>query len=45
MTTGQKTVAFGDLSRFIRREVANSLSTKVYFERYAEFGQIGYEAF
>ena len=45
MTTGLKPVAFGDLSRFLRREVRNSLMTKVYVERYAEFGQVGYEGF
>ncbi len=43
MTSGLKPVAFGDLSRFLRREVRRSLVTKAYIERYAEYGQIGYE--
>lgn len=45
MTAGLKSVAFGDLSRFIRREVANSLSMQVYSERYITAGQYGYESF
>jgi HK97 family phage major capsid protein len=45
MTTGLKSVAFGDLTRFIRREVRNSLSLRVYTERYAELGEIAYESF
>lgn len=44
MTSGLKSVAFGDLSRFLRREVRGSLTTKVYIERFAEFGQVGFEA-
>ncbi|MGB8323389.1 MAG: phage major capsid protein [Candidatus Acidiferrum sp.] len=38
MTTGQKSIAFGDFSRFIRREVANSLTTKTFVEHWAEYG-------
>jgi HK97 family phage major capsid protein len=40
-----KAIAFGDLSRFIRRQVRNSLTLRVYNERWATAGQIGYEAF
>lgn len=45
MTTGQKSLAFGDLSKFIRRQVKNSFVVKTYVERYAEYGQIAYEGF
>lgn len=45
MTTGQKSVAFGDLSRFLFWQTRGSLTTKVYVERYADYGQIGYEGF
>jgi HK97 family phage major capsid protein len=45
MTASNTAVAFGDLSRFVRREVENSLSLKVFRERYAEYGQVGYQAF
>jgi HK97 family phage major capsid protein len=44
MTTGLKSVAYGDLSRFFRREVLGSLTVKTLVERYAEVGQIAYEA-
>ena len=40
-----KPIAFGDLSRFIRRQVRNSLTVKTYNEKYATSGQIGWEAF
>lgn len=40
-----KVIAFGDLSRFIRRQVRNSLTVKTYVERYATSGQIAYEGF
>jgi HK97 family phage major capsid protein len=45
IATTAKPVAFGDLGRFLRREVLNSLSVKSYFERYADFGQLAYEGF
>jgi HK97 family phage major capsid protein len=45
MTTGQLAVAFGDLSRFIRRDVVNSWSLRTYEERYAEFLQLAWEMF
>jgi len=45
MTTGLKSVVFGDLSRFLRREVANSLKVRTYVERYAEVGQVAWEGF
>ena len=40
-----KIIAFGDLSRFIRRQVRNSLEIKIYRERFAELGQLAYESF
>jgi HK97 family phage major capsid protein len=40
-----KPIAFGDLSRFIRRQVRNSLNVKMYNERYATSGQVAWEAF
>jgi HK97 family phage major capsid protein len=40
-----KCVAFGDLSRFIRRQVRDSLTMKTYTEKYATSGGIGWEAF
>jgi HK97 family phage major capsid protein len=43
MTTGRKSISFGDHSRFYRRQVQNSLVVNVYSERYAEYGQIAYE--
>ena len=45
ISTGEKAVSFGDHSRFVRRQVRNSLAVKVYIERYAEYGQQGYESF
>jgi len=45
IATGEKAVSFGDHSRFVRRQVRNSLAVKVYIERYAEFGQQAYESF
>ncbi|MBZ5527072.1 MAG: phage major capsid protein [Acidobacteriia bacterium] len=45
MTTTLKPILFGDLSRFLRREVRNSLVTRTYVERFAEYGQVGYEGF
>lgn len=39
-----KSISFGDHARFIAREVRNSLSVKTFVERYAEYGQVGYEA-
>jgi hypothetical protein len=44
-TTGLKPILFGDLSAFIRREVEGSYVVKTFHERYAEFAQVGYEAF
>jgi HK97 family phage major capsid protein len=45
MTTGQLAIAFGDLSRFIRRDVVNSWSLRTYEERFAEFFQLAWEMF
>lgn len=42
---GAKCIAFGDLSRFIRRQVRNSMEVKIYRERYAEKAQVAYEMF
>lgn len=42
---GNKSIAFGDLSRFVRRQVRNSLSVKMYSEKYATSGQVGWEGF
>jgi HK97 family phage major capsid protein len=39
-----KVISFGDHTRFIRREVRNSLAIKTLVERFAEYGQVGYEA-
>jgi HK97 family phage major capsid protein len=43
--TGNKCVAFGDFSRFIVRGVQGGLRVLRLEERYAEFGQIAFEAF
>jgi len=40
-----KVAAFGDVTRFIRRQVRNTLSVKVYIERFAELGQVAFESF
>jgi len=40
-----KTVAFGDLSRFIAVHVGDSFETRRYTERFAEFGQVAVESF
>jgi len=45
MTTGQKSIAFGALDRFVRREVTGSLVVKRFGERFIEAGQIGFEAY
>ncbi|MGH9516363.1 MAG: phage major capsid protein [Terriglobales bacterium] len=45
LSTGAKPISFGDHSRFVRRQVRNSLVVKTYVERYAEFGQIAYEGY
>jgi HK97 family phage major capsid protein len=45
MTAGLQSVAFGDLSRFLRREVAGSLQVKTYRELFAASGSIAWEAF
>jgi HK97 family phage major capsid protein len=45
MTAGLQSVAFGDLSRFLRREVAGSLQIRTYRELFAASGSIGWEAF
>lgn len=45
LASGQKAVAFGDLSRFVRREVESSLVIKMYREKYATSGQVAWEGF
>jgi HK97 family phage major capsid protein len=45
LASGQKAVAFGDLSRFIRREVQSSLVVKQYSQKYATSGQVAWEGF
>lgn len=45
LAASQTAISFGDHSRFYRRQVANSLSVRVYAERYAEYLQVGYETF
>lgn len=44
-TAGLKAIAFGDLSRFIRRQVRNSLTVRSYTERYATADQTAFEGF
>jgi HK97 family phage major capsid protein len=45
MTAGLQSVAFGDLSMMLRREVAGSLQIHTYRELFAASGSIGWEAF
>jgi HK97 family phage major capsid protein len=45
MTTALKPISFGDHTRFIRRQVRDSLQVKTYVELYAAAAAIGYEAF
>ena len=40
-----KAISFGNHARFYRRQVQNSLQVKVFVERYAASGQIGYETY
>jgi len=44
MTAGLQPVTFGDHSKFVRRQVANSLSVRTLVEIYALNGQTTYEA-
>jgi len=45
MATGEKPILFGNLSYFVRREVIGGMQVKVFVERYAEYGQVGYESY
>lgn len=45
LSSGNTAVAFGDLARFVRREVESSLVVKMYREKYATSGQVAWEAF
>jgi HK97 family phage major capsid protein len=42
---GNKSVAFGNFSRFYVRTVAGSLVLQRYDERYAEYAQAGFQMF
>lgn len=44
LSAGAKPIAFGDMSKFVRR-IAGPLVVNVLHERYAEANQIGYEGF
>jgi HK97 family phage major capsid protein len=39
-----KTILFGDFGRWAVRTVRDSVQVRVYLERYAEFGQVGYNS-
>jgi HK97 family phage major capsid protein len=41
---GNKPISFGDHSKLLRREVANSLTVKTLEQRFAEYGQTGWTA-
>lgn len=45
LTAAEKVMSFGDHSRFVQRRVRDSLTLKIYNERFAEYSQVGYEAF
>jgi len=45
MTAGLKPISFGSHGLCVRRDVKNSLSVKVFMERFAELGKIGYEVY
>lgn len=45
MTSGLKPILFGDMSRFLFRQVRGSLTIRNYRERFAEFAQVGFESF
>jgi HK97 family phage major capsid protein len=45
MTAGQTAVLLGDMSRFVRRQVRDSLSVKVLVEKFALLAQVGYLGF
>jgi HK97 family phage major capsid protein len=45
MTAGLKSISFGDHSKFVRRQVKNSLVVRTYVERQAELGRVCYEGF
>jgi HK97 family phage major capsid protein len=40
-----KTIAFGDMSRFIFRVVTPSVGIRAYRERFADYGQMSYKSF
>jgi HK97 family phage major capsid protein len=40
-----KAIAFGDATRFVRRQVRGSLAVRVFVERYAELGQVAFESY
>ncbi len=45
MEASAKSIAYGDVSRFLIRRVRGGLTLKVFPERYAEFLQSGFEAY
>jgi HK97 family phage major capsid protein len=45
MTAGLKSVSFGDHSKFVRRQVKDSLQVRTLIELYAASGKIGYLAY
>lgn len=45
MTAGLKSVSFGDHSKFVRRQVKDSLQIRTLVELYAASGKIGYLAY
>jgi HK97 family phage major capsid protein len=45
LTAGLTPILFGDFSRFVRRQVRDSLVTRVLYEKFALIGQVGYLGF
>jgi HK97 family phage major capsid protein len=45
MSANAKAITFGNHGRFFRRQVVNGLTVKVFSERYATSGQLGYESY
>lgn len=45
MTSGLKPISFGRHNLCVRRDVKGSLSAKVFVERFAELGKVGYEVY
>jgi HK97 family phage major capsid protein len=45
IAAGAKVASFGNHGRYLRRQVANSLTVKTFIERYATIGQVAYEVY